>query len=293
MVATREGSYLELYNKKFDLLVVSANAPGISPLAGRLEASGYFNFLCLTEELVRSEEQLLSLLQRGEKNRQVRRTPVNDRSSRSHVFRILRVLQPYGHEHHQLIYGKLARSGIIAEERPSQGYVAAASHLVIADLVGSENASHTGILDDIREEGIHINWDISVLKKVIRELNFLRSERLAGTKGREDCRDGNVTVSVTGVALTGAGKNADGSGDVSRDGSGDKSGDGRRDGGEDKSGDGSRDGGEDKSGDGSRDGGEVKSGDRSRDGGEDKSEDGSRNGARTGAGTGAGKGAGT
>ncbi|XP_018007501.2 kinesin-like protein KIN-7D, chloroplastic [Hyalella azteca] len=176
-------SIIELYMQKFyDLLVGRANAPGNGPLMVSHDATGDFNLRGLTEEVVASEQQLLSLLQRTEMNRQVRPTPKNERSSRSHV--IFRIRVEY------------------VEAGSSDSHVAATgSHLLIVDLAGSEKMSNPGgQKDELSKEGIQIKQDLLALNKVIGELS--RGRPVATYRGNSltellrGSLEGNVRLSI-------------------------------------------------------------------------------------------------
>ncbi|XP_018015316.1 centromere-associated protein E-like, partial [Hyalella azteca] len=73
-----------------DLLVGRSNIPGNKGLVVREDTSGNIHVPDLREECVNNQDKLLSMMHRGDRNRQVGCTNMNDRSSRSHtIFRII------------------------------------------------------------------------------------------------------------------------------------------------------------------------------------------------------------
>ncbi|XP_045105191.1 kinesin-like protein KIN-7I [Portunus trituberculatus] len=83
-------SYMEIYNENISDILVGRDARGRS-LNIREDISGTVYVADLSEECSNCEEQLLEIVKRGEKNRQIVTTNMNERSSRSHtIFRLLR-----------------------------------------------------------------------------------------------------------------------------------------------------------------------------------------------------------
>ncbi|KAK3892880.1 hypothetical protein Pcinc_003281 [Petrolisthes cinctipes] len=97
--------------------------------------------------------RLLALMRKGEKNRHVGVTNMNERSSRSHsIFRMI----------------------IESRERSEEDGVEEAvtvSHLNLVDLAGSENASQSGATGDRLKEGGFINKSLFMLGRVISQLS--------------------------------------------------------------------------------------------------------------------------
>lgn len=107
----------------------------------------------LHEEYVTSPEDVLKVMEQGEKFRHVGETNMNDRSSRSHtIFRI-----------------------IIEQSQESQseedGRAIIVSHLNLVDLAGSERAAQTGATGERFKEGANINNSLMVLGQVISKLS--------------------------------------------------------------------------------------------------------------------------
>ncbi|XP_077156854.1 centromere-associated protein E isoform X2 [Paroedura picta] len=146
-------SYMEIHNETIkDLLCSSIRKK--KPLVVREDISRNIYVEDLIEEVVVSPEQVMSWLQKGEKNRHYGETKMNVRSSRSHtIFRMI-------------IESKEKTD---ASNSNCDGAVMV-SHLNLVDLAGSERASQTGN-DGIRlKEGCNINRSLFILGQVIKKL---------------------------------------------------------------------------------------------------------------------------
>ncbi|CAI5784574.1 centromere-associated protein E isoform X4 [Podarcis lilfordi] len=144
-------SYMEIHNDRVQDLLCS-NIKKKKPLVVREDISRHIFVEDLSEEVVVSPEQVVSWLQKGEKNRHYGETNMNDRSSRSHaIFRMI-------------IESK--------EKTDSSSYDGAVmvSHLNFVDLAGSERASQTGAEGIRLKEGCNINRSLSILGQVIKKL---------------------------------------------------------------------------------------------------------------------------
>ncbi|XP_028599463.2 centromere-associated protein E isoform X2 [Podarcis muralis] len=144
-------SYMEIHNDRVQDLLCS-NIKKKKPLVVREDISRQIFVEDLSEEVVVSPEQVVSWLQKGEKNRHYGETNMNDRSSRSHaIFRMI-------------IESK--------EKTDSSSYDGAVmvSHLNFVDLAGSERASQTGAEGIRLKEGCNINRSLSILGQVIKKL---------------------------------------------------------------------------------------------------------------------------
>ncbi|KAG7174946.1 centromere-associated protein E-like [Homarus americanus] len=97
--------------------------------------------------------QLLALMKKGDKNRHVGITNMNERSSRSHT-----------------IFRLILESRERSEGEGSDGAVTV-SHLNLVDLAGSENASQSGATGERLKEGGFINKSLFMLGRVISQLS--------------------------------------------------------------------------------------------------------------------------
>ncbi|XP_014470851.1 PREDICTED: centromere-associated protein E [Dinoponera quadriceps] len=136
-------SYLEIYNEKVnDLLTNNKDDLKIH------EGNGQVLVEC-KEVVINSPENILSLMSKGNKNRKIGETNMNERSSRSHtIFRIT----------------------IESREAGSDGAIQL-SQLNMVDLAGSERARLTGATGERFKEGRHINLSLSTLALVIKQLS--------------------------------------------------------------------------------------------------------------------------
>ncbi|KAF7252702.1 Centromere-associated protein E [Varanus komodoensis] len=146
-------SYMEIHNESIQDLLCS-NIRKKKPLVVREDINRTIYVEDLSEEVVTSPEQVLSWLQKGEKNRHYGETKMNERSSRSHtIFRMI----------------------IESKEKTdtsSSSYEGAVmvSHLNLVDLAGSERASQTGAEGIRLKEGCNINRSLFILGQVIKKL---------------------------------------------------------------------------------------------------------------------------
>ena len=123
-----------------------------------------------------SPEQLLDLYTSGEKNRHVRKTSMNDSSSRSHLIFGINIVATHL-QNGNVTYGKLS----------------------LVDLAGSERQKKTQITDEIgMKEAQSINGSLSALGNVINALSV--------KKGHVPYRDNHLTMllsdSLGGTAKT-------------------------------------------------------------------------------------------
>ncbi|KAI4477293.1 hypothetical protein M0804_012883 [Polistes exclamans] len=138
-------SYLEIYNEKVnDLLNKSATDLKLH------EDNGQIVIKC-KEEVTNSPEHVLSIMKKGNKNRRIGETDMNERSSRSHtIFRIT-----------------IESRKTDAE---SDGAIQV-SQLNLADFAGSERAGQTGTTGERFKEGRLINMSLSAFGLVIKQLS--------------------------------------------------------------------------------------------------------------------------
>ncbi|KAF2363033.1 Kinesin motor domain [Trinorchestia longiramus] len=154
-------SYMEIYNEQIaDLLLGRSNIPGNKGLAVREDTSGNIYVVDLKEECVTDEAKLLSMMHRGNRNKQMGCTNMNDHSSRSHtIFRIIVESQTTIDEDSSL------------NDASSDDVAVTVSHLNLVDLAGSENAAQTGATGDRLKEGGFINKSLFMLGRVIAQLS--------------------------------------------------------------------------------------------------------------------------
>ncbi|XP_014207511.1 kinesin-related protein 4 [Copidosoma floridanum] len=170
-------SYLEIYNEKVnDLLDTSG-----MDLKLREDNNGLVQVLKSKEEIASSPDLIMSIMKKGDKNRRIGETNMNERSSRSHtIFRITIESRD--------------------QSSDSDGAIQV-SQLNLVDLAGSERASQTNATGERFKEGTHINMSLSTLGLVIKQL----SESSDNTK-YVNFRDSKLTrllqASLGGNAMT-------------------------------------------------------------------------------------------
>ncbi|XP_071538480.1 LOW QUALITY PROTEIN: uncharacterized protein [Panulirus ornatus] len=145
-------SYMEIYNENITDLLADRDSRGKS-LNVREDTSGAVYVADLKEECINCEEGLLALMRKGNKNRHVGVTNMNERSSRSHT-----------------IFRLILESRERSEEDGGEGAVTV-SHLNLVDLAGSENASQSGATGERLKEGGYINRSLFMLGRVISQLS--------------------------------------------------------------------------------------------------------------------------
>lgn len=140
-------SYIEIYNEEVkDLL---ASGEDSATLAVRQNKDKIF-FVNSIEQTVSSMTELLDVMTKGEKNRSVSSTNMNDTSSRSHS--VLRITVE-----------KSLKNGSSTTSTTS-------STLNLVDLAGSESCKHTGATGDRQREGGKINQSLLALNQIIKGL---------------------------------------------------------------------------------------------------------------------------
>ncbi|CAK9815328.1 Centromere-associated protein E [Anthophora quadrimaculata] len=169
-------SYLEIYNEKVNDLL---NKSG-TDLKIKEDGNGQVILKC-KEEITNCPENVLSIMKKGDKNRRIGETNMNERSSRSHtIFRITIESREAGGD--------------------SDGAIQV-SQLNLVDLAGSERARQTGATGERFKEGRHINMSLSTLGLVIMQLSELQD----GQK-HVNFRDSKLTrllqTSLGGNAMT-------------------------------------------------------------------------------------------
>ncbi|NXH22032.1 KIF19 protein, partial [Bucco capensis] len=142
-------SYLEIYNEMIrDLL-----NPSLGCLQLREDASGTIQVVGITEVSAISANEVMQLLEQGNRQRTQEPTAANHSSSRSHA-----VLQVTVHQ--------WQRGG-------GQGH----GHLCMIDLAGSERAAQTQNQGQRMKEGAHINRSLLALGNCIKSLSHQASTR--------------------------------------------------------------------------------------------------------------------
>ncbi|XP_012226880.2 uncharacterized protein [Linepithema humile] len=139
-------SYLEIYKEKvYDLLTTDGNDLKIHE-----DTNGQV-FVPCKEEVTNCPQNVLSIMNKGDKNRKIGDTNMNQKSSRSHtIFRITIESQEAGADSDDAIQ---------------------VSQLNMVDLAGSEKARQTGATGNRFEEACHINLSLSTLALVIKQLS--------------------------------------------------------------------------------------------------------------------------
>lgn len=147
-----ELSYLEIYSEKvYDLLNPNSErsddklrvrfSPNYGPFVENLSQHVVDNFAIINK-----------FIERGNKERRVAATLMNDRSSRSHAILTLYFTQ------------------IIKEDTIPAIQREIVSKINLVDLAGSERISDSGVTGVNRDEAVHINKSLSTLSMVIHEL---------------------------------------------------------------------------------------------------------------------------
>ncbi|XP_025073915.1 kinesin-related protein 4-like [Pogonomyrmex barbatus] len=140
-------SYLEIYNEKVNDLL---NKDSIKGLVIHEDVNGQV-FVNCKEEVTNCPENVLSIMHKGNKNRRIGETNMNERSSRSHtIFRITIESREVG--------------------STSDGAIQV-SQLNMVDLAGSERVRQTNATGERFKEGRHINLSLSTLALVIKQLS--------------------------------------------------------------------------------------------------------------------------
>ncbi|KAK2579324.1 hypothetical protein KPH14_008276 [Odynerus spinipes] len=169
-------SYLEIYNERVNDLL---NKSG-TDLKLHEDVNGQIIIKC-KEEVTNSPEHVLSIMKKGDKNRRIGETNMNERSSRSHtIFRITIESRE--------------------SDADSDGAIQV-SQLNLVDLAGSERARQTGATGERFKEGRHINMSLSALGLVIMQLSESQE-----TQKYVNFRDSKLTrllqASLGGNAMT-------------------------------------------------------------------------------------------
>ncbi|KAH7924836.1 kinesin-domain-containing protein [Leucogyrophana mollusca] len=159
---TVEVSYIEIYNEKVrDLL----NPKNTGNLRVREHPSLGPYVEDLSKLVVNSYDEMMTLMDEGNKARTVAATNMNETSSRSHaVFTLLLTMKRHDVD-----------TNLDTEK---------VSRISLVDLAGSERANSTGATGQRLKEGANINKSLTTLGKVISSL-ALASQDAGGKKGKK------------------------------------------------------------------------------------------------------------
>jgi len=140
-----EVGMLEIYNDDvFDLLSPSGNKKSVDI---RRDSEGRVGVPDMTKEKVNSLEDVLNLLAKGNKNRAVAATSLNEHSSRSHMVLNVQV------------------TSTVEGEPPNKG------NLFLVDLAGSERVLKSEVVGKALDEAKHINKSLAALGNVMEALD--------------------------------------------------------------------------------------------------------------------------
>lgn len=150
-----EVSYIQVYNDQVQDLCGHHSLP---PLSIKNAGKNKFGIQGMKKITVKSVEEALNVIDKGNKIRTTRSHRMNESSSRSHaVFMVSITAQR------------------VLQKKPITVY----AHLV--DLAGSENVQHTGVKGKMLEEAKSINKSLISLGRLIHAIN----ENKRRTKGRQ------------------------------------------------------------------------------------------------------------
>ncbi|KAF9242944.1 hypothetical protein BU15DRAFT_86709 [Melanogaster broomeanus] len=150
---TVEVSYIEIYNEKVRDLLNPKNTGNLRDLS-KLAVSSY--------------EEMMTLMDEGNKARTVAATNMNETSSRSHaVFTLLLTMKRHDVD-----------TNLDTEK---------VSRISLVDLAGSERANSTGATGQRLKEGANINKSLTTLGKVISQLALVSQD--GGKKGKKGKSD--------------------------------------------------------------------------------------------------------
>ncbi|KAF9480826.1 kinesin-like protein [Pholiota conissans] len=162
---TVEVSYIEIYNEKVRDLLNPKNT-------GNLRVREHPSLGPYVEDLsklaVGSYDEMMTLMDEGNKARTVAATAMNETSSRSHAVFTLLLTMKRRDENTNLDTEKVSRISLV-------------------DLAGSERANSTGATGQRLKEGANINKSLTTLGKVISALAMAsQTEGKKGKKGKAD-----------------------------------------------------------------------------------------------------------
>ncbi|XP_017782780.1 PREDICTED: kinesin-like protein KIF15 isoform X3 [Nicrophorus vespilloides] len=141
-------SYIEIYNDKINDLLNKAQCD----LKIRENISGTLTVDNCVEQIVRSSDEMMDVIIKGNQNRQVFNTPLNNQSSRSHVI-------------FKIVIESIPNDALSEDD----DVLVQVSHLHFVDMAGSEKSVETNTGARLRESR-HINRSLSILTRIIRLL---------------------------------------------------------------------------------------------------------------------------
>jgi hypothetical protein len=184
--------------KLYDLL-----QPGADQLRTRESQEQGIYVEGLSQQIVRSEQEIMELIGRGEANRSVASTAYNERSSRSHrsvpFWDSLVILPPLDSHSSELCWCDSVFM-LTAEQRNLTDNTVLVGKLNLVDLAGSERVSRSGATGGTLEEAKHINESLHVLNHVISALTtpgtFVPYRDSSLTRILQDSLGGNTKTSL-------------------------------------------------------------------------------------------------
>jgi centromeric protein E len=157
-------SYLEVYNEEInDLLSIGENSRNLKITAEDAVRGAVIGNL--VEEEVKTPDEFMEVLFKGEANRSYASTSMNDNSSRSHVIYRVTILIK------DIMDGPddgLDENGFIRKD--DGAFSGAVSYMNLVDLAGSERQKSTNATGKTLKEGANINKSLLALGAVINKL---------------------------------------------------------------------------------------------------------------------------
>lgn len=182
-------SVVELYQEKlFDLLAPKSKRANVIKL--REAKSGVFILPGCTEQQIDSEETLQQAITQAIQSRSVRGTALNERSSRSHMICMVKVVQ-----------NKIADE-VTGVAIPSEQQTVRSSILYVVDLAGSENVERSGVTGVGLDEAKFVNLSLTTLSRVIHTLNEKQKSKSVVVPYRESILTRMLRSSLGGNALS-------------------------------------------------------------------------------------------
>ena len=180
-------SYMEVYNEEInDLLNIGENSRNLriaSEDAVRGAVIGN-----LVEEEVKTPDEFMEVLFKGESNRSYASTSMNDNSSRSHVIYRVTILIK------DLMEGEddgLDENGFMRKD--DGAFSGAVSYMNLVDLAGSERQKSTNATGKTLKEGANINKSLLALGAVINKLGQQGKKGKDGKAAFIPYRDSKLT----------------------------------------------------------------------------------------------------
>lgn len=180
---TLKVSYLEVYNEEINDLLNDDQIKGRNlritsddPNKGGVQIGG------LTERECDNANDILGVIEQGEKNRSYGATEMNANSSRSHTLYRLYIESSEEVEVDAGGPGEFKAVGAKASGGPATKPVVKVSYLNLVDLAGSERQKSTGAKGSQLKEGANINKSLLTLGSVIQKLGEASKAEQSGAK---------------------------------------------------------------------------------------------------------------